>query len=307
MATEAAVRQNAARVDPKELTDAVAKVLGSHPGHRVTHAKGILLTGTFTASPGAAELTRAAHMQGDPVRVTVRFSNGSGDPNSPDAAQGDPRGMAVKFYLADGSETDLLCQNWPVFPSRTPQEFLELMRAQGDSQERLEQFLAEQPVIAAAVATIAKAGDPPRSWANVAFNSLVAFRLVNAEGGEQCVRWRLVPEDGEQSLPEDDRAGADRDFLMTEILTRLPVRYRLLAQLAEDGDPSDDSTVAWPAEREWVDMGVLDLTGPDTERERDGDVLINDPMRLVDGIEPSDDPILHIRPLVYSESIKRRT
>ncbi len=38
--------------------------------------------------------------------------------------------MAVKFYLPDGSTTDLLCQAWPAFPSRTPAEFLELMQAQ---------------------------------------------------------------------------------------------------------------------------------------------------------------------------------
>ena len=30
-------------------------------------------------------------------------------------------------------------------------------------------------------------------------------------------------------------------------------------------------------------------------------------MRLTDGIEPSDDPILHIRTYVYGESVLRRT
>lgn len=59
-----------------ELTDTVVTVLGSPAGQRVTHHKGIVLSGTFTATPRARELTRAAHMQGDPVRVTVRFSNG---------------------------------------------------------------------------------------------------------------------------------------------------------------------------------------------------------------------------------------
>jgi catalase len=82
----------------KDLIDTVARVLGSQPGCRVTHEDGIILTGTFTATPRARELTRAAHMQGDPVRVTVRFSNGFPDPHLPDAAEDNPRGMAVKFY-----------------------------------------------------------------------------------------------------------------------------------------------------------------------------------------------------------------
>jgi catalase len=34
--------------------------------------------------------------------------------------------------------------------------------------------------------------------------------------------------------------------------------------------------------------------------------LVMDPMRLTDGIEPSDDRILAIRPAAYSVSIERR-
>ena len=135
----------------------------------------------------------------------------------------------------------------------------------------------------------------------------MAYRLLNADGAARFARWRLEPEAGEESLPESEREAADRDYLMTEILERLPVRFRLFAQLAEDGDPTDDCTAAWPADRERVEMGVVEITGPDTERERDGDVLVNDPMRVTDGIEPSDDPILHIRTYAYSESVERRT
>lgn len=291
----------------KELIEAVATVLGSHPGHRVTHTKGTTLTGSFTATPRARTLTRAAHMQGDPVRVTVRFSNGDPNPLCPDAAQGDPRGMAVKFYLSDGSTTDIVCQSWPVFPTGTPEEFLAFIRAQGEGPEAFDAYLAANPKVAAAAAAIGAAGDPPRSWATMAFNSLVAYRLVNADGAGQFARWRLAPEPGEESLPEGERATADRDYLMTGILDLLPVRFRLLAQLAADEDQTVDSSSAWPEDREWVDMGVVEMTGPETERERDGDILVNDPTRVTDGIELSDDPILHIRTHLYGESVRRRS
>ena len=143
----------------KELLEAVLGVLGpQRPGCRATHAKGVLLTGTFTATPRAGELTRAAHMQGDPVRVTVRFSNGFPDPNLPDAAEDNPRGMAVKFYLADGSTTDLVCQSWPVFPAGTPDGFLGLIAAQGEGAAATEEFLAQNPDIAEATAKIAAVG-----------------------------------------------------------------------------------------------------------------------------------------------------
>ena len=69
----------------KDLCDAVGPVLGSYPGpgNRVTHTKGVNLVGTSTATPRARELTRAAHMQGDPIRVLVRFSNGNPNPGAP--------------------------------------------------------------------------------------------------------------------------------------------------------------------------------------------------------------------------------
>ena len=82
----------------EEIVDAINEISGVHPGHRAAHAKGTLLTGTFTPSGAAASLTTASHMQGEPVRVTARFSNGGGDPDIPDYAR-EGRGMAVKFYL----------------------------------------------------------------------------------------------------------------------------------------------------------------------------------------------------------------
>ena len=83
-------------VTPEEATAAANSSYGVHPGRRALHAKGTLLKGTFTATPEAATLTRAAHMQGDPVPATIRVSNGGGNPDVPDYAP-DVRGLAVKM------------------------------------------------------------------------------------------------------------------------------------------------------------------------------------------------------------------
>jgi catalase len=294
----------------KDLVDAAATALHSPPGDRVTHPKGVLLTGTFTATPRARALTRATHMQGDPVRVTCRFSNGFPDPKLVDASEGNPRGLAVKFYLPDGSATDLVCQSWPVFPAPTPEAFLGLLRSQAEGEAATEQFLADNPDVAAAVAIVgtdAGAVNPPLSWATMAFNSMNAFKLVNADGAEQFVRFTLSPDKGEHSLPADQRATADPDYLFTGVWDELPIRYRVMAQLARDRDTTTDSSKPWSGNDEWVDLGTIEMTGPDTERERNGDILVNDPMRLTDGIEPSDDPILHVRTYVYGESTLRRS
>ncbi len=291
----------------QELVDTVVTVLGSPAGQRVTHHKGIVLAGTFTATPRARELTRAAHMQGAPTRVTVRFSNGFPSTEGRDSTEGDPRGMAVKFYLPAGATTDLVCQDWPVFPAGTPEKFRDLLRAQHEGVEATEAFLADNPDVAAAGALVATVGAPPRSWATMAFHSMNAFRLVNADGVGRFVRFTLSPEAGEHSLPEHLRATADRDYLMRGVLEELPIRYRLLAQLAGEGDDTTDASRPWAPGREWVELGVVEITGKDETREKDGDVLVHDPMRLTDGIEPSDDPILHIRSYVYAISAQRRS
>src|SRR3954470_3472915 len=114
-------------ITPEQAIDSINERFGLHPGYRALHAKGILLKGSFTATPAAAELTRAAHMRGEPVAATVRVSNGSGDPDEPDYAP-DVRGMAAKLYLPDGSRTDIVAQTAPRFPVRTPDAFVEFLR-----------------------------------------------------------------------------------------------------------------------------------------------------------------------------------
>src|SRR5512134_1306325 len=112
----------------EQVVDAINQISGAHPGHRAAHAKGILLSGSFSAAAAAAPLTTAAHMQGDPVRVTARFSNGGGDPAIPDYAR-EGRGLAVKFYLPDGTKTDIVALSLPCFFVRSPEDFLALTRA----------------------------------------------------------------------------------------------------------------------------------------------------------------------------------
>src|SRR3979490_2712462 len=135
----------------KDVVDAINDISGAHAGHRAAHAKGIVCTGTFTASPGAKEISRAAHLQGDPVRTTVRLSNGGGDPTRPDAAN-DGRGLSVKFYLPDGSRTDIVAITLPVFFVRNPEDFLAFTRARKPDPEtgqpdldKVGAFLAEHP------------------------------------------------------------------------------------------------------------------------------------------------------------------
>ena len=90
---------------PEQIVDAFNGVFGVHPGARATHAKGVVLGGTFTPTASATVVSKASHLQKKktPVPTTIRFSASTGLPAIPDTDPGaSPRGMAVKFHLPDG-------------------------------------------------------------------------------------------------------------------------------------------------------------------------------------------------------------
>src|SRR5688500_9442580 len=287
----------------EEIVDAINEISGVHPGHRAAHAKGTLMTGTFTGA--GTDLTTAPHLQGEPIRVTARFSNGGGDPGIPDYAR-EGRGMAVKFYLPDGVKTDIVALTLPCFFVRTPEDFIAFTKARLEPEKLMPDFLGSHPEALPAIQA-ALGADPPESYATCTYNAIHSFRWLDAGGGSRWVRFRFEPEAGARTLPGDEAKARGRDYLQEEILARGETAFRLLVILAEEGDEIDDPTVAWPSEREQVEVGRLVLTGPDTERERDGDILVFDPTRVIAGIELSDDPILHFRPRAYSASVERRT
>jgi catalase len=298
-------------ITPEQAIDAANEVFGRHPGYRALHAKGLLCSGTFTATPAGRRLTRAVHMQGEPVKVTARVSNASGDPGAPDYVP-DVRGLAVKCYLPDGSRTDIVAQSAPRFPVRTPEAFVELMRASALSPTmplKFARFLARNPGAVAGLPANALALRPPASYAAMRYYAIHAYRWIDGDGGSRYVRYTLVPHVTEPVLPPWQARRRGRDYLQDDIRDRLargPVRFKLELQLAEAGDPVDDPTAVWPRQRQVVIAGTLELTGLDTEREKGTDVLVFDPVRVTDGIELSNDPILRFREHAYSASVARR-
>jgi catalase len=259
-------------VTPEQAIDAANQVFGRHPGQRALHAKGVVLKGTFESMPGAGALTRAAHMQRpQTVPATVRFSNGAGNQDHDWAP--DPRGLAVKLYLPDGSRTDIVAVSSPVFPTRTPEGFVELIQAQGSGVAaawKLPLFLARHPEAIRVLPLVTPTLLPPASYATIPYFGLHAFKWTNGSGESRYVRYILRPEAGVSRLAPWKARRRGADYLQQEIAQRVasgPVSFTLEVQVAESVDPS----------------------------------------RVTDGIECSDDPVLRFRPGAYSESIKRRT
>ena len=84
------------------------------------------------------------------------------------------------------------------------------------------------------------------------------------------------------------------------------VRFDLQVQIAGAKDSTTDPSAPW-ATTNTITAGTLQITEPDSDRESSGHIVVFDPMRVTDGIEPSDDPVLHFRGYAYSVSVKERT
>ena len=286
---------------------------GTHD-HRAAHAKGFCVSGVFAATPEAAALTRAAHMRGNPVAVTVRFSNGSGSLESADHHI-DGRGMAVKFHLPGGEATDIVSVSQRVFFVRTPEDFLEFTDARKPDPETgrpdpnaIGDFLIRHPEAEAAFTEVLST-PPPKSLATTAYNALHAFRWLDEEGGSRWVRYHWVPESGVATIERQEAKALGPDYLRSELTERLahePLAFTLEVAIAGEGDEPADPTAEWPAARERVMAGRLELTAISADQDAECERQVFDPMRLTDGIEPSPDPILNFRPLAYDVSIRRR-
>jgi catalase len=286
---------------------------GFHPGFRGVHAQGRYYAAVFKATPEAKKLSRAVHLQGQPVPATVRHGHSaSGNPWGPAMSPS----MAVKFYLPDGTVTDLIALTIPLFPARTPDETLAFLKAvkpdpsTGKPDEnKAKQFLAAHPWTANVI-KIGKSLPAPVSLAQTAFHALHAFKFVNEADEAQYARYHWEPEAGEAGQTLEELQKQPPSYLFEELEARLrkaPVVFNLVLQLAKNDDPTDDPTAPWPDDRPRVPIGRLELIRPTTVEEIGDPVMLHDPTRLTDGIEPSDDPVLAVRRGVYEVSVAHRT
>ena len=279
-------------------------IFGLHPGFRPAHAKGIMLSGTFTPSSEAASLSRAPHINRGQTSVTVRFSDGTGIPSIPDnAPDSNPKGMAIRFHLGDHAHTDIVSHSTDGFPTRTGEDFLDFLRALATGDPSA--FLATHP---AALAFVQTPKPSPASFAKEAYFGVTAFRFINQQGLARYGRYRIVPQAGVEHLDDATAKAKDANYLLEELTRRIAtasIKFDIDVQAALDGDIVNDATIHWPADRPSIHFGTIALTAktPDDESHRR---IIFDPIPRVDGIEPSDDPLLELRAAIYLLSGRRR-
>ncbi len=298
-----------------QIVETMTALAGSHPGFRAAHAKGIVCSGTFRASPDARRVTRAPHLQGQTIPTVIRFSNANGNPDVHDGLPG-TRALSVKFQLPDGKVADVLANSIEGFPVRTPEEFLAFLRAQlpdpatgKPAPDAVPRFLESHPTARAFIERLMKK-PVPASYAQASYHAEHAFLFTAADGTSRFGRYRWIPEAGEAYLSLDDAAKRRPNFLRDELESRLrngPAVFRLLLQLAVQNDPTDDVTALWPEDRPLTELGRLEVTAISPTSAADERRLVFDPTNRTDGIDLSADPILLVRSAAYSISYDHRS
>jgi catalase len=288
-------------------------LFGLHPGFRAAHARGTMLSGAFTPDPEAVSLTRTPHVTRASTPVTVRFSSSTGIPLLPDNdPNANPRGMAIRFHLAEHVHTDIVSHSTDGFPTRTGQEFLEFLQAVAasgpdvPSPKPIEKYLGAHP---AALAFVQAPKPSPSSFAKETYFGVTAMRFINKDGGSRYGRYRIVPDAGVEHLDPEVTKDKGPNFLFDELSQRIgsgPISFQVFAQLANQGDEVNDATVHWPEERPLARLGQIVLTAPVENDAAEQKKIIFDPIPRVDGIEPSDDPLLELRAAIYLLSGRRR-
>ena len=297
---------------------AMEKYTGAVPGYRRAHARGHGFVGYFEASGAVAGLTVAEHMQGARVAVVVRLSNGAGSPYAADlqsARHGATLGLGVEFALPSGGRATWGAPNLTAFPAGVPEEFVAVTAAQRRNARghrnplRLLWFVVRHRRTVPGLRSLVS-HPPIRSFAAADFHGLHAYYLVDAEGRRQAFRYHwLSTLVGDRTVTEVQAARWPPQFLVDEMRQRVargPVRWELTFELAQDGDPTHDQLIAWPASRPRIHAGTLTLT---EEHPDQGVVegMVFDPTNVPAGIECSDDPLLAFRSAVYSASHAART
>ena len=301
-------------LSPASMINTFEKVNGPHPGFRRNHAKGVCVSGYFDSNGRGADLSRAVVFRPGRVPVIGRFALAGGQPFIADAPQ-IVRSMAILFELPNGEEWRTGVNNIPVFPVNTAEAFHDQLLASAadpatgkPDPAKMKAFLAAHPESAKAIQLI---GNRPISsgFANSTYNSLNAFRFINANGVVVPVRWSMVPVQPFEPISTTDPQKVEKNYLFDALIAAIhshPLQWRLVVTVGQPADSTKDATIPWPPDRQQIEVGTLTIDRVESEDTSPARDINFDPLVLPDGIAGSDDPLLSVRSATYSQSFTRR-
>jgi catalase len=294
---------------------------------RVVHARGSAAHGHFQVYEPLTDLTKASFLQDPSVRtpVFVRFSTVVGSRGSADTVR-DVRGFATKFYTEDGN-FDLVGNNMPVFFIQDAIKFPDLVHAikpmpdnempqASAAHDTFWDFASLTPETTHMLMWVLSDRALPRSYRMMQGFGVHTFRLINAEGRSNFVKFHWRPMLGIHSLVWDETqkiAGKDPDYNRRDLWEAIEMgdypEWELGLQVIPEEDEHNfdfdllDATKIVPEEDvpvRWVGRMTLNRN-PDeffAETEQVAFHIGN----VVPGIDVTNDPLLQGRLFSYLDT-----
>jgi catalase len=298
---------------------------------RVVHARGFGVHGYYENYESLSDITKADLFQraGEKTQVFVRFSTVAGNKGSADLAR-DVRGFAVKLYTKEGN-WDLVGNNIPVFFIQDAIKFPDLIHAAKQEPDRgfpqaqtahdnFWDFMSLMPESMHMALWIMSDRAIPRSFRFMEGFGVHTFRLVNARGQSNFVKFHWKPKLGMQSVVWNEALkinGADPDFHRRDLWDAIQSgdypEWELGLQLFDEKFADDfdfdvlDATKIIPEEVvpvRRVGRLVLDRTVNNFFAETEQVAFCT--QNIVPGIDFSDDPLLQGRNFSYLDTQLKR-
>ena len=294
---------------------------------RIVHARGSGAHGWFVPYESARKYSRAAFLQYPKIRtpVFVRFSTVAGGAGSVDLPR-DVRGFATKFYTSEGV-FDLVGNNIPVFFIQDALKFPDLIHAvkmepdrgfpqAASAHDTFWDFASLMPETMHMLMWVMSDRALPRSLRMMEGFGVNTYRLIDANGDAQFVKWHWRPAIGCASVLWDEACkinGADPDFHRRDLYTAIErgefPEFELSIQAVTEAGVAElefdllDATKLIPEELvPLVPIGRMVLDRWPINFFAETEQVAFHPGHLVPGIEFSDDPLLQGRIFSYTDT-----
>jgi catalase len=214
--------------------------------------------------------------------------------------------------LPGGGYTDIVSISHNGFIVGTGEEFLAFLTAVAKTTDKsprpnpVEQFLGTHPRALKFVQDVQKLSP---SYATHAYFGNNAFIFIDSAGTKRAGRYQIIPAAGIHTLTPAELAKLGPNYLGDDLkqrLTKGPIQFKLLLQLANPGDQTRDGSMVWPDDRKVVELGTISLTTIAPNNEELSRSLAFSPLILTSGIQLSDDPLPALRASVYALSVVHR-
>lgn len=279
------------------------KLFGVTEGKRRNHTKGFCVEGVFTPVDDAIRDYSSSPLFAGTSKVTARVSHKGGKPDPADDKFG-MLGISLEITTPDDDLHVMALNTEHFFPVATGEAFIELLRAKIAGADATQVFAAEHPSLKVYKAYHSALDKTLRPYEGTTYNSVNAFYLVDETGEKTAMRFSLRPS-GEAGIVVEPHPDFFLDNMQANI-ARGPVSWDMVVTLANPGDPIADPSAQWTGDHTEIVAARFTANAAMSEDDGQCDEINFDPTVLSEGFEPSEDPMLEIRSLIYALGVTKR-